>query len=134
MTNFQNILLTFCSILSWNKFSKLQHHYNITISLFGVQKVLRKLHVIVLDHLSLFSSKFSLIFIRSGILALFASSVIWKDCALTKFKSYLFDLPLGNTEFLLLHWSELNDYAQTKLGSMSLKPKACQHIYLPPGA
>ena len=48
-----------------------------------------------------------------------------KHRSLTKFQLYLIDLPLIKPDFLLLHFSEWNNKAQTKLGSISPKPNAC---------
>ena len=42
----------------------------------------------------------------------------------------VFLLLLGELNFLLLRLSELNNYAETKLGFMGMKPKVCEEIYL----
>ena len=57
-------------------------------------------------------------------------TVTWKDWGLAKIQSYLFDIPLRKSDFLSLHLSELSNSAK-KLGSINIKPKACEHIYLP---
>ena len=63
----------------------------------------------------------------------FECQVIWKDCGLTYLQSYFFELPLEKLILLLVHWSELIHSAETKLGPLSPKLKACEDIYHPPG-